>query len=73
MKLGPVTKYYKRNKVTPKKYSMTSCRKFVTSLLFFRFMAELEQSGSQIPDAQSAKLTISLIVIFYLTKTEKQN
>ena len=49
-----------------------SCRKIVTSLSFFQFMANLEQSGSQIPDAESAKLMFSLIITFYLTKTENR-
>ena len=33
-------------------------------------MANLEQSGSQDPHAWSEKLTFSLIVAFYLRKTE---
>ena len=51
---------------------MTSHRKIVTSLLFFQFMANLEQAGSRIPDAESAKLMFSLIVTIYLTKTENR-
>ena len=35
-------------------------------------MAKLELSGSWILDAQSVKLTFSLIVTFYLTKTENR-
>ena len=50
MKLGPVTKLYKRNKATSKKLMVTSCRKIVTSLSFFQFMANLEQCGSRIPN-----------------------
>ena len=49
MKLGPVTKLDKRNK-TSKKLTMTSCQKIVTPLSFFRFLANLEQSGGRIPD-----------------------
>ena len=49
---------------------MTSCLQIVTSLLFFRFMVNLEQSGSRIPDLQSVKRTFSLIITLYLTKTE---
>ena len=41
-----------------------SCQQIVVS------MANLEQSGSQIPDAWSVKLTFSLTVTFYLTKTD---
>ena len=51
---------------------MTSCRKIVTSLSFFQFIVNLEQSGSRIPDAESAKLMFSLIVTFYLTKTKNR-
>ena len=39
---------------------------------FFKFMANLEQSGSPIPDAWSVTLTFSLIVTFYLRKTENR-
>ena len=55
-----------------KKLTMTSCRRVVTSLSFFRFMANLEQPRSWILDAQSVKLTFSLIVTFYLSKTENR-
>ena len=41
--------------------------KILTSLLSFQFS---EQSGSRIPDSQPVKLIFSLIVTFYLTKTE---
>ena len=67
MKVGPVTKLDKENKT--KSLTMTSCRKIVTSLSFFQFRANLEQSGSRIPDAESAKVMFSYIVTFYLTKT----
>ena len=50
MKLGPVTKIDKRNKATSKKIVDDVCRKIVTSLLFFRFIVNLGQSGSRIPD-----------------------
>ena len=52
MKFGPVPKLDKKNKAaSKKKLTMTSSRKIVTSLLFFQFKANLEQSGSRIPDA----------------------
>ena len=35
-------------------------------------MANLEQSGSRIPEAQPVKLIFSLIATFYLTKTENK-
>ena len=50
MKLGLATKLDKRNKITSKKYDHTLCKTIVTSLLFFQFTANLEQSGGQIPD-----------------------
>ena len=73
MKLGPVTKLDRRKKTTSKKLTMMSCRQIVKSLSFFQFMANSEQSGSRIPDASSAKLTFSLKVFFYLTKTGNRN
>ena len=51
---------------------MTSCQKIVTSLSFFRFLANLEQSGIRIPDAGILKLKFSLKVTFYLTKAENK-
>ena len=44
----------------------------VTSLSFFRFMTNLEQSGNRIPDASAIKLAFSLIVTFYLIKTKNR-
>ena len=44
----------------------------VMSESFFQFMANLEQFGSRIPDAESVKLIFSLIVTFYITKTENR-
>ena len=46
MQLGPATKTDKINKG-----AMTSFEQIVTSLSFFRFMDNLEQSGSRILDA----------------------
>ena len=42
MKLGPLTKHDKSNKTTSKKIDETSCQQIVTSMLFFRFMTNLE-------------------------------
>ena len=47
----------------------TSCQKGVTLLSFYQFMANLERSGSRVPDRYSVKLMFSLIVTFYLSKT----
>ena len=71
-KLGPVTTLDKRNKIASKKIDNEVMSANVTSLSFFQFMANLEQSRSRIPDAQSAKLTFSLIVTFYSTKSENR-
>ena len=51
---------------------MTSYQQIVTSLSFFLFIANLQQSGSRIPDAWSVKVTFALIVTFYITKTENK-
>ena len=49
---------------------MTSYLQIVTSLPFFRFMANLEQFGCRIPETWSVILVFSLT--FYLTKTENR-
>ena len=72
MKLGPVTEINKRNKTTSKNLARASFRKIVTSLSFFKFLANLEQSGGWIPDTESAKVMFSIIVTFFLTKTENR-
>ena len=51
MKLGLVTKLDKRNEARSKNLTITSCQKIVTSLSFFRLIANLQTSGSQIPEA----------------------
>ena len=70
MKLRPVTKLDRRNKTTSKNVTLTLCRKIVTLLLFFGFLANLEQSGGRITDTESAKIMISVIVTFCRTNTE---
>ena len=72
MKLGPLPKLDKRNKTTSKKLTMTSCRKIVTSLSFFRFFANLEQSGGRITDTESAKAMFLVMLTFCLTETENR-
>ena len=72
MKLGPVIKIHRTNKTPSKKFDDDAMLEIVTSLLLFHFMANLEQSGSRIPDAWSVNLMFSLIVTFYLTKTENR-
>ena len=49
MKLGPVIKIDKENqKLSKKKLIMTAN---YNGIIFFQFIANLEQSGSRIPDA----------------------
>ena len=71
MKLGPVTKLDKRNKIF-ENLTMTSCQKIMTLLSFFRFMTNLEQPRSRIPDVWSMKLIFPLIATFYLTKMKSR-
>ena len=55
-----------------KSLMLTLCRQIVTSWSFFQFMANLEQSGSRIPDAWSVKFKFSIIETFNLTKSENR-
>ena len=71
MKLGPVTKLDKGNNKRQKNIDDVMSEN-CDVIVFFGFMANLEQSGSRIPDQQSAKLIFSLMVNFYLTKTESR-
>ena len=52
--------------------TVTSCRKIVTSLSFFRFMTNLGQSGSQIPNAESVNFKTATLILQKL-KTELKN
>ena len=51
MKLGPVTKLYKKNKATSRKFEDDVMLENFDVIAFFQSTANLEQSGSQIPDA----------------------
>ena len=51
---------------------MTSFWKIVASVSFSQFMANLEQSRSQILEAYCVKLLFSLIATFYITKTKNR-
>ena len=51
---------------------MISCWQIVKSLSFFQFIVNLEKFVSQIPDTWSVKVIFSLIVAFYLIKTENR-
>ena len=73
MKLGPVSKLDKRKKNPVKKVSQwLHVKNIVTSLSFFRFMANLELSRSRIPDAEPIKSIFSLKVTFYLRKLKTE-
>ena len=73
IKLGPVTKLDKRNRATSKKFDddfvLTN---YNVVVFFFRFMANLEHSGTRILDAWSITFTFPLIVTLYLTKIENR-
>ena len=51
MKLGPVTKLHKRNKAASKIFDNDIMSENCDIIVIFQFMANLEQSGSQIPGA----------------------
>ena len=51
---------------------MTPFQQIAVSLIFVQFMANLEQSGSQVPEAWTVKLTFLLTVTFYLKKSESR-
>ena len=72
MKLGSVTKLEKRKDTRSKKIDDDFMPEIVTSLSIFQFMANMQQSGSWVPDAYPVKRIFSLIVIFYIPKTENR-
>ena len=66
MKLRSVAKLDKRKETKSKQFDDDFMTKIVTSLSFFQFTANFEQSGSRIPE------TYLLIVTSYLSKTENR-
>ena len=72
MKLGSVTELDKRNKTRSKKFDDDVMSADCDVIVIFRFMANLGQSGSRIPEALSVKLTFPLKVTFYLTKNQNR-
>ena len=70
MKLWSVTKFDRRNNTTSKKIDYDVISASYDIFVIFFFMVNLEQSWSWIPEAWSIKLTFSIKVTFYLTKTE---
>ena len=65
MKIGPVTKLDKRKKATSKKFDDDVISENYDVIVIIPIYDQLEQSGRRI-----VKLTFSLAVTFYLTKTE---
>ena len=72
MKLGPVTKLDKRNKIMSKKIDVGVMSQIMMSLSFFGFLVNLEKFEGRIPDTESAKVIFSVIRTFFLTKTENK-
>ena len=80
MKLGPVTKLYKRNKTIPNIYIyiyiyinddvMSANGKVIANFPIYGQFGAIHKPDS---DALSVKLTSSLKVTFYLTETKKKN
>ena len=69
MKLRAVTKLDRRNKTTSKNFDNDvisgSCDVIVSFWIFGQF-------GARIPDMECAKVMFSVIVTFFLTKTENK-
>ena len=72
IKLASVTKLDKRKETKSEKFDDDFMSEIVTSLSFFQLTANLEKSGGRILDAYPVKLIFSLIVTFYLSKTESR-
>ena len=51
MKLGPVTKLYKKSKTNNVKKIDDIMSEYCDVMPYFQFVVHLEQSGSRIPDA----------------------
>ena len=72
MKLGPVTKFDKRNKTTSKKIVDDVMSENCDVKVIFQIFGQFEQSGGWISDTESAEVTFSVTVTFCLTKTETE-
>ena len=72
MKLGPITKLYKRNKTTSKNFDeIRHARKLWRHCHFFNLWPIWSNPGSS-SRRRVCKLMFSLKVTFYLTKTENR-
>ena len=72
MKLRPVTENDKRNTITSKKDDDVMPANY-DIIIAFPIYGQLEQSKIWVPDAWLEKLSFSLIVAFYFTKTERRS
>ena len=73
MKFRLVNKLYRRNKTTSKEFDDSVMSENCNIIVIFLIcVAYLEQLESRIPDAKTIKLTFSLIVTFYVKKTENR-
>ena len=73
MKLGSATKLDKRNTALSKTFDDDlASANYDVMVIFFQFMVDLEQSGTQIVDVWSMILTFSLIETSYLTEGENR-
>ena len=72
MKLWPVTTLAKSNMATLKKFDDDAISVNRDLILIFPIYGKFGATGSRIPDTWSVKHTFSLIVPFYVTKTENR-
>ena len=70
MKLGPAIKLGNKNKTTSKKIDNDFMLANCDVTVIFPIFDHLQQFETPIPDAWYIKLTFSLMVTFYFTKTE---
>ena len=72
MKVGPVSKIYKRNMATSRTINDDVMLTNFYVVVIFQFKVNLERSESRIQDVWSLIFLFSLTVTFYLTKTDSR-
>ena len=72
MKVGPVSKIYKRNTATSRTINDDVMLTNFYVVVIFQFKVNLERSESRIQDVWSLIFLFSLTVTFYLTKTDSR-
>ena len=70
MKLRPITKIDKKNKITSKKFNDDVMSGNCDVIVILWIFASLEQSGGRMTDTKPAEVMFSVTVTFCLTKTE---